>query len=85
MFVSCTQLKDGKFNVDEAIQAAKESLDSDVLQTTAAELVARGEKVVTVLESFRSHDAVKTVLTQFQDMDLESTLTSRIMNFGRMN
>jgi hypothetical protein len=60
----------------------QESLDSELLENSALELVAKGEKVVSVLESLRSHDAVRDVLTKIQDLDLENSLSSRIMNFG---
>lgn len=46
------------------------------------DLVAKGEKVVSALESIRSHDAVRDVLTKIQGMDIEQSISSRIMNFG---
>ena len=75
------QMRNGEFDIDSAIEAAKESLDSDILQHSAADLIAKGEKVVSVLESFRSHDAVKTVLTKIQDIDLEARISSSMRNF----
>jgi hypothetical protein len=62
----------------------QESLDSELLAHSAMDLVARGEKVVSVLESLRSHDAVRDVLTKIQDLDIEKSISSRIMNFGRL-
>ena len=60
----------------------QESLDSELLEHSAMDLVAKGEKVVSALESIRSHDAVRDVLTKIQGMDIEQSISSRIMNFG---
>lgn len=35
-----------------------------------------------MLESIRSHDAVRDVLTKIQDLDLEKSISARILNFG---
>ena len=62
------QISNGDFNVDEAILAAKESLSSELLSTSAKEIVATGDQVVSV---FREHDAVRGVLDQLKDIDLD--------------
>ena len=65
------QISSGDFDVDEAIQAAKESLSSELLSSSAKEIVATGDQVMSVLEQFREHDAVQGVLEHLKNMDMD--------------
>jgi hypothetical protein len=65
------QISSGDFDVDKAIEAAKESLSSELLSSSAKEIVATGDQVVSVLEQFREHDAVRGVLDSLKDIDLD--------------
>jgi hypothetical protein len=71
----------GRFDLDVAVKAAKDSLNSKGMALVAAEMLKQGDKVVGALEAFSSSDTVQLAMIRLQDMDIESTLGDTIKKF----
>ena len=65
------QMNSGQFDIEKAIEVAKLSLNSEMLSTSAKEIVATGDHVVSVFEQFREHDAVRGVIDHLKDIDMD--------------
>jgi hypothetical protein len=71
----------GRFDLDVAVKAAKDSLNSKGMALVAAEMLKQGDKVVGALEAFSNSDTVQLAMIRLQDMDIESTLGDTIKKF----
>lgn len=75
------EIASGRFDLDVAVKAAKDSLNSKGMALVAAEVLKQGDKVVGALEALSSSDTVQLAMIRLQDMDIESTLGDTIKKF----
>jgi hypothetical protein len=73
-----SQIASGKFNLESAISAATESLNSKGMSHAAQELMLGGDRVVGALESFSNSDSVQLAMIKLQELDIEGSLGSQL-------